>query len=448
MTIDINATFQPRNDADFPVSEARYIKAVALTVPDLAARTALEAYPERLEVGQLVWVVDQAKLYSLDTGKLSWTEVVLGGGGGGGGNTLDGAYDQGGAGIGRTITADSNAVIITTAENDANNVLEVTKSPASGPQAGSGLVVTMGSNTNDSGVEIVQSGSGAALKATAGNVEVAAGDIAVGVTTGFLFPNERVRVGDAGGNAGIVVRDTANGIETEMWSGLEPIGSDPVGQIGTNSNHKFQIYTNQDVRWNITTAGDFEHERNSQSVKSSILDFSTEPEAPALNENVLIGGAGNGAAVSAANTGRIRYNQTAQKWEKSENGGAYELLSGGGDALNAPGGVVNQGVGTAFTVIADAASLVMDCALGNSFRFTFLANDRMLGAPVNPRVGQVINMEINQGANAPKLMTWDAIFLWPGATPPTLSVTVNAKDLISGWYDGTNWWMVWQGAFG
>lgn len=78
MPIDINSTFQPRNDGDFPVNEARFIQAAALTVADLTARDDLLAKPGRLEVGQLAWVVSEGKLYSLDAGKASWTEVTLG----------------------------------------------------------------------------------------------------------------------------------------------------------------------------------------------------------------------------------------------------------------------------------------------------------------------------------------------------------------------------------
>jgi len=43
--------------------------------------------------------------------------IIASGGGGGGGNTLDGAYDQGGAGVGRSITADSGSVQITGSAN-------------------------------------------------------------------------------------------------------------------------------------------------------------------------------------------------------------------------------------------------------------------------------------------------------------------------------------------
>ena len=53
--------------------------------------------------------------------------TILTGGGGAGGNTLDQAYDQGGAGLGRTIDADSGSVLITVSNTDNNPVLELTQ---------------------------------------------------------------------------------------------------------------------------------------------------------------------------------------------------------------------------------------------------------------------------------------------------------------------------------
>jgi len=47
--------------------------------------------------------------------------------GAGGGNTLDQSYDEGGAGVGRSIDADSGAVTITVADTDNNEVLTLTQ---------------------------------------------------------------------------------------------------------------------------------------------------------------------------------------------------------------------------------------------------------------------------------------------------------------------------------
>ena len=47
-------------------------------------------------------------------------------------NTLDGAYDEGGAGAGRTITADAGAVVVNNAVADATNTLELTRTVGTG----------------------------------------------------------------------------------------------------------------------------------------------------------------------------------------------------------------------------------------------------------------------------------------------------------------------------
>ena len=51
-----------------------------------------------------------------------------GGGGGGSGNTLDAAYDQGGAGSGRSVTVDSGAITLTTPASAGSGTLEVSSS--------------------------------------------------------------------------------------------------------------------------------------------------------------------------------------------------------------------------------------------------------------------------------------------------------------------------------
>lgn len=77
---------------------------------------------------------------------------------GGSTTTLDGAYDGGGSGAGRTITADAGAVVVTSSAADNNNILELTKTPAA-LQSGDGLAVTMGANTTGNGVDISHTGA-------------------------------------------------------------------------------------------------------------------------------------------------------------------------------------------------------------------------------------------------------------------------------------------------
>jgi len=68
-------------------------------------------------------------------------DTVLGAGGGG--NTLTGAYNQGGAGVGRIVEAISDAVVIrNTSSADNNNLLEISKTQAGGDRSGNLINLT------------------------------------------------------------------------------------------------------------------------------------------------------------------------------------------------------------------------------------------------------------------------------------------------------------------
>ena len=65
------------------------------------------------------------------------------------GNTLDSAYDQGGAGSGRTIAANNGAVAITVADGSNNNALDITQAD---------------DNNNKDGILVTMEGTGAGLR--------------------------------------------------------------------------------------------------------------------------------------------------------------------------------------------------------------------------------------------------------------------------------------------
>lgn len=87
------------------------------------------------------------------SGVLSWSAVS------GAGNTLDEAYDQGGAGLGRTINANDGAVVFQNTQADNTSILEIGKSPVSSA-SGTGISVTMGANATGAGLAFVNAGSG------------------------------------------------------------------------------------------------------------------------------------------------------------------------------------------------------------------------------------------------------------------------------------------------
>jgi hypothetical protein len=108
-----------------------------------------------LEKGDLLIDTTNGTLYQNTNTQASptWTQITSGG------VTLDGAYDYGGAGVGRTITADTGAVVITSAAANNNNILEITKDPV-GAQAGAGVLVTMGAQCTGAGISFANTGSG------------------------------------------------------------------------------------------------------------------------------------------------------------------------------------------------------------------------------------------------------------------------------------------------
>jgi hypothetical protein len=71
--------------------------------------------------------------------------------------TLDQAYDAGGSGVGRTVTADSGAVVLNNNASNNNNVLELSKAP-SGGQSGHGIQLAMGINATGFGMNIDHNG--------------------------------------------------------------------------------------------------------------------------------------------------------------------------------------------------------------------------------------------------------------------------------------------------
>lgn len=78
---------------------------------------------------------------------------------GAGDNTLDNAYDQGGAGAGKAITVDTGAIALSNTDADTAWLLTLNASPSSSAALG-GLQITNGSNSSQDALEFANSGSG------------------------------------------------------------------------------------------------------------------------------------------------------------------------------------------------------------------------------------------------------------------------------------------------
>lgn len=86
-----------------------------------------------------------------------------------------------------------------------------------------------------------------------------------------------------------------------------------------------------------------------------------------------------------------------------------------------------------------------DLSLGNITTLNLTSNITM-AAPTNIAPGAYA-LIVNQDATGSRLVTWNAIYDWPGGTAPTLSTAANAKDIISFLSDGTRMYGVAQKAF-
>lgn len=137
---------------------------------------------------------------------------------GSGDNTLDDAYDQGGAGAGRTITADTGAVVITNTDADAAFMLDLTPTPGSSAATG-GMVVTSGANCTEDSVQINNSGSGSDIQGTSSTWTISKAGVGtfddVQATTATVSGILTASTNITFANAAIVSNDTNGEIEFE-----------------------------------------------------------------------------------------------------------------------------------------------------------------------------------------------------------------------------------------
>ena len=92
---------------------------------------------------------------------------------------------------------------------------------------------------------------------------------------------------------------------------------------------------------------------------------------------------------------------------------------------------------TAQTATGDGTTTI-DWKLGNKFNFTFGEANEVFTftAPSNPCN---ILLKLVQDGTGSRTVTFPATVLWSGGTAPTLTTTASAIDIISFYWDGTNY---------
>jgi hypothetical protein len=104
-------------------------------------------------------------------------------------------------------------------------------------------------------------------------------------------------------------------------------------------------------------------------------------------------------------------------------------LSANVPLLNAVG-VYTKAQGSASVSLVDAATILVDATLSNTFLAT-LGGNRLLGNPTSLQDGFVYNFHIKQDATGSRLLTYGSAFKFGAAGIPTLSTTANSTDWLS-----------------
>lgn len=95
--------------------------------------------------------------------------------------------------------------------------------------------------------------------------------------------------------------------------------------------------------------------------------------------------------------------------------------------------------------LLDAATIAVDCSLGQAFTVT-LGGNRTLGLPTNGIVGAIYMFKIVQDGTGNRTLAYATGWLFNGGAP-TASTGANAIDVIIAWTDGTSWYGVMTKAY-
>lgn len=115
-------------------------------------------------------------------------------------------------------------------------------------------------------------------------------------------------------------------------------------------------------------------------------------------------------------------------------------------ALTVKGGtqavLATAGFGSALGTLTDGATINWNAAAagnGAVVQVTIAATGRTMAAPTNLTSGVFYTLFVKQdGTGSRTITTWDAIFVWPSGTAPTLTTTASKRDCFVFYYDGTN----------
>jgi len=93
---------------------------------------------------------------------------------------------------------------------------------------------------------------------------------------------------------------------------------------------------------------------------------------------------------------------------------------------------------TAQTATGDGTTTI-DWGVGNKFNFTFGAFNETFTFTAPTKPGNFLLKMIQDGVGS-RTATWPATVKWPGGTAPTLTTAASSIDIVSFYFDGTNYY--------
>ena len=172
------------------------------------------------------------------------------------------------------------------------------------------------------------------------------------------------------------------------------------------------------------------------------LSTSFNPSLVALNSDAAssaLAEADTASAVAAAASSKIAAQSSA--WEAGTLGNVVE------DTTPQAGGDFDfQGHHAGFTqqtITYNVTTTTVDWGAGNKASMTFGAGNIGTFAFTNPpKTSNLVLKIIQDGTGSRVVTTWDTDIKWAGGTAPTLSTGANDIDIISFYFDGTNFFGV------
>jgi hypothetical protein len=225
------------------------------------------------------------------------------------------------------------------------------------------------------------------------------------------------------------------GLKGVQLSSIANLDRYPIFAIGNS-----RYYNNPSFRSNaMTVLYNGRTQINTMGYDSNLVENDVIPKAAleivSKNSGILIPRLTttqrNGIVSGDLHNGLLLYNTDSSKFQ-FYNGSTWKTISDNG-------GGSNGGVNYSVQSLTDGSTITLNAANGINGAVTLGGTGRALSI-TNPVAGYEYHIKIAQdGTGSRTIGTWPANTLWPSGVPPVLSTVASAIDLVTLYYDGSNY---------